>query len=57
MLDHTAVDRERVHGPRQVTDAYLLALAVQHRGRFVTFDRSIVRSAVPQATADHLVVL
>ena len=57
VLDHTAVDRERVHGPRQVTDAYLLALAVQHRGRFVTFDGSIVRSAVPQATADHLVVL
>ena len=57
VLDTDTVDRERVHGPRQVTDAYLLALAVEHGGRFVTFDRSVVRSAVPQATADHLVVL
>ena len=57
VLDAAAVDRERVHGPRQVTDAYLLALAVQHEGRFVTFDRSVVRSAVPRAAADHLVVL
>jgi toxin-antitoxin system PIN domain toxin len=57
VLDTDTVDRERIHGPRQVTDAYLLALAVEHGGRFVTFDRSVVRSAVPQATADHLVVL
>jgi uncharacterized protein len=57
VLDAAAVDRERVHGPRQVTDAYLLALAARHGGRFVAFDRSIVRSAVPRATADHLVVL
>ncbi len=57
LLDTNTVDRERIHGPRQVTDAYLLALAVQHEGRFVTFDRSIVRSAVPPAAADHLVVL
>jgi toxin-antitoxin system PIN domain toxin len=57
VLDANTVDRERIHGPRQVTDAYLLALAVAHGGRFVTFDRSVVRSAVPRATADHLVVL
>ena len=57
VLDGAAVDRERIHGPRQVTDAYLLALAVEHAGRFVTFDRSVVRSAVPRATADHLVVI
>lgn len=57
LLDTNTVDRERIHGPRQVTDAYLLALAVQHEGRFVTFDPSIVRSAVPRAATDHLVVL
>jgi len=34
-----------VHGPRQVIDAYLLALAVGRGGRFVTFDRSVVLSA------------
>ena len=57
VLDPKAVDRDRLHGPRQVTDAYLLALAVAHGGRFATFDRAVVRSAVPGATADHLVVV
>ena len=33
---------DAVHRPRQVTDAYLLALAVRHGGRFATFDRSPV---------------
>lgn len=28
LLDDGIVDRSRRHGPRQVTDAYLLALAV-----------------------------
>ncbi len=46
-----------MHGPRQLTDAYLLALAVAQGGRFVTFDRGLPLSAVPAATADALVVL
>ena len=57
VLDGAAIDRDRIHGPRQVTDAYLLALAVEHGGRFATFDRSVARSAVPAATAGHVVVL
>jgi toxin-antitoxin system PIN domain toxin len=57
LLDSAVVDRTRVHGPRQVTDAYLLALAVHRDGRFVTFDRSVVRSTVPAATAEHLRVI
>lgn len=57
LLDARAVNSSRLHGPRQVTDAYLLALAVAHCGRFVTFDRSLAVSAVPQAVVDHLVVL
>jgi uncharacterized protein len=57
LLDRRAVDRTRVHGPRQVTDAYLLALAVAHGGRFATFDRSVVLSAVPAASAEALIVL
>jgi hypothetical protein len=40
-----------------VTDAYLLALAALHGGRFVTFDRAISRSAVPRAHEENLVVL
>ena len=57
LLDATRIDRSRVHGPRQVTDAYLLALAVEHGGRFVTFDRSIPLSAVPAASQEHLTIL
>jgi toxin-antitoxin system PIN domain toxin len=57
LLDAAQIDRTRIHGPRQVTDAYLLALAVEHGGRFVTFDRSIPLSAVPGASPEHLTVL
>lgn len=57
LLDPAVVDRSRVHGPRQVTDAYLLATAAARDGRFATFDRSVVLSAVPAATPDNLVVI
>jgi toxin-antitoxin system PIN domain toxin len=57
LLDPSAVELSRIHGTRQLTDAYLLALAVRHGGRFVTFDRAVPRSAVPRATDTHLVVL
>jgi toxin-antitoxin system PIN domain toxin len=57
LLDATIVDRSRLHGPRQVTDAYLLALAAAHDGRLVTFDRSLPLSSVHGATDDHLTVL
>jgi toxin-antitoxin system PIN domain toxin len=57
VLDAHLVDRSRLHGPRQVTDAYLLALAVAHEGRFVTFDRSLALTSVHGAVKDHLTVL
>lgn len=57
LLDSALIDRSRLHGPKQVTDAYLLALAASHQGRFVTFDRSVPLAAVPSATAAHLRVL
>ncbi len=57
ILDAAAVDLTRVHGPRQVTDSYLLALAVRHKGRFVTFDATIAMESVRGAAARHLVVL
>ncbi len=56
-LDDRRVDASRVHGPLQVADVYLLALAVEHGGRFVTFDRTIPLSAVRGAGPEHLVVL
>lgn len=48
---------ERVLSARQLTDCYLLALAVANGGRFVTFDRSIPLGTVPNARARHLVRL
>lgn len=57
ILDAERIDGRRIHSPRQLTDLYLLALAVKHEGRFVTFDGSIASSAVRDARAEHLVVL
>lgn len=57
LLERQRIKSNHVHGPRQVTDVYLLALAVAQGGRFVTFDRSIPLSAVSGATAEHLVMV
>lgn len=57
LLDRAVVDSSRIHGPKQLTDLYLLALAVRHDGRFVTFDSGIPLAAVRGARAHHLVVL
>jgi uncharacterized protein len=57
LLDQEVIDSTRIHGPRQLTDIYLLALAVQHEGRFVTFDGKVPLSAVRGAEAHNLVVL
>ena len=57
LLDAKRIDCTRLLGPRQVTDTYLLALAVRHGGRFVTFDRAAAVAAVPGATGQHLHVL
>jgi hypothetical protein len=43
-----------VSGYRQLTDVYLLALAVQHGGRLATFDHGIRPDAVAGAGSDHL---
>lgn len=57
ILDNRAVDPGRIHGPRQLSDLYLLALAVRNRGRLVTFDRSIALDAVRGADRKHLLVI
>ncbi len=57
LLEERRVNPLHVHGPRQVTDVYLLALAVEHGGRFATLDRVIPLSAVPDARPEHLVVI
>jgi toxin-antitoxin system PIN domain toxin len=57
ILDTERVDSSHVHGPRQLTDIYLLALAVAHGGRLVTFDTAIAREAVLDARPHHLLTL
>ena len=57
VLDSRVVDISRVHGPKQLTDVYLLALAVRHGGRLVTFDGAIARNAVVDAGPRHLFAL
>jgi toxin-antitoxin system PIN domain toxin len=57
LLDSTAFDATRIHGPRQLTDVYLLGLAVQNGGRFVTFDGRIPLPAARHATEKNLLVL
>ena len=48
---------DRLLSSRQVTDAYLLALAVERGGRLVTLDRGVPVAAVRGAQSRHLVVL
>jgi predicted nucleic acid-binding protein len=57
LLDSDVVDSTRIHGPRQLTDIYLLALAVQHEGRLVTFDNGIPLAAVRKATTQNMLIL
>jgi toxin-antitoxin system PIN domain toxin len=53
--DHFHADALRGH--QQITDAYLLALAVKNGGRFVTFDQGIPLAAVKGARREHLEVI
>jgi toxin-antitoxin system PIN domain toxin len=57
LLEEGRLEWSRVLGSRQVTDAYLLALAVAAGGRFVTFDRGIRENLVHGASRRHLTVL
>jgi uncharacterized protein len=57
LRDEAAVDFGRIHGHNQITDVYLLALAVRHRGCLVTFDQSVALAAVPGAQQRHLKIL
>jgi toxin-antitoxin system PIN domain toxin len=57
VLDPTLFDSAKIHGPRQLTDIYLFALAVQRGGCFVTFDGRIPVTAVRKAQPQHLVAL
>ena len=57
LLEPQIADASRIHGPRQLTDLYLLALAVHRGGRFVTFDASVTLTAIRGAEKRHILAL
>ena len=57
MRDDTLLDFNRVQGHHQITDLYLLALAVRRGGCLASFDQAIALSSVPSAQARHLRLL
>ncbi|HRH87934.1 MAG TPA: PIN domain-containing protein [Rubrivivax sp.] len=57
LRDDERVDFGRVQGHNQITDLYLLALAVKHGGRLVSFDQAIALASVRGAAPRHLHLL
>jgi uncharacterized protein len=57
LRDNRLVNFDRVLGHNQITDLYLLALAVRHAGCLVTFDQGVALSAVIGASPKHLRVI
>jgi hypothetical protein len=57
LLERGRLRWDHVLTSRQITDAYLLALAVARGGRLVTLDHGIATRAVAGAAPKHLLVL
>src|SRR5439155_20800811 len=57
LKDPGAFIMSAVRGHRQLTDVYLLGLAVKHGGKFATFDRGVPLGAVVGARPAHLEVI
>ena len=57
ILDAERINHTRLLGPAQITDIYLLALAVRHNGRLVTLDRSMDSTSVRNAAPANIVIL
>ncbi len=56
LVANAAIDQSRILTSAQVTDCYLLALAVAHAGRLATFDRRLSTSAVAGGKAALLLI-
>lgn len=54
VLDASVFDADALMGPAQVTDSYLLALAVKHDAALVTLDTRLMLSAVVGASRRNL---
>ncbi len=57
ITDTAFFDWDSLQGHQQITDVYLLALAVAHGGRLVTFDQRIQPGMVKGCRPEHLVTL
>ena len=57
ILDAQRFHHAHIHGHRQLTDIYLLGLAVKNKGRFISFDQRIALSAVRSAKPENMVIL
>ena len=57
LVEMERFDRDRILGPKQLTDIYLVGLAVRYGGRLATLDRSISIAAVRHATAANVIVV
>lgn len=57
LRDDQHVDFNRVQSHNQITDLYLLALAVHRGGWLASFDQGVALSSVAGATARHLKML
>jgi len=57
LIEPTYLTEATMLAPAAVTDTYLLALAVKHNGRLVTFDQRIAWQTVVGATSHSLWVL
>lgn len=57
ICDPDRIDAQSILGSRQITDVYLLAVAMAHKGRLVTFDQGVSLRAVIGSTPARLVVL
>lgn len=57
LSDAALFNASAFRGHQQVTDVYLLGLAVKRGGRFVTFDQNVPRAAVKGATPASLEVI
>jgi toxin-antitoxin system PIN domain toxin len=57
VLDESVIAPDLLSGHREITDTYLLALALRNWGRLATFDQKLRTDPVLGAKPDHIVVV
>ena len=57
LLNTTVFQHAHVHNPKQLTDVYLLGLAVKNQGCSVSFDQRNPLGSVHGARSENLIIL